>query len=194
VSKILGAGQLEQSWDETKEARDTCPAHLKRSKDIIDLSIAGLRITGASACLSIRERRAIQLGGLSTPLKKDPTGLLSSTFSGSSGRVDYSRRLEMNTQDSDEDVLLRQDRSFPKRGTGGSASSGQADGGDLRASLPVQRSEELSTLCWPSQVRSMDRAWRGGVLRKAAGAAPGMSAPMQREKSLSHQRANSVNG
>jgi hypothetical protein len=44
----------------------------------------------------------------------------------------------MNTQDSNEDVLFRQDRRYTERGAGGFSSSGQADGGDRRSSLPVQ--------------------------------------------------------
>jgi hypothetical protein len=33
--------------------------------------------------------------------------------------VDYLRRLELNTQDSDEDVLFRQEMRYPERGTRG---------------------------------------------------------------------------
>ncbi len=38
------------------------------------------------------------------------------TYSGSSARVDYRRRLKLNTQDSDEDVLFRQEMRYPERG------------------------------------------------------------------------------
>ncbi len=70
-------------------------------REIGDLGMAGLHIRAAPARLLARGRRVIQPDGSSTPLEGNPGGLLCSTFSGSSGRVDYRRRLEMNTQDSD---------------------------------------------------------------------------------------------
>jgi hypothetical protein len=73
--------------------------------------MAGLHI-GAFAPLG-RGGRAAQPGGASTPLVRDPGELLSRTYSGSSARVDYRWRLELNTQDSDKDVLFRQEMRYP---------------------------------------------------------------------------------
>jgi hypothetical protein len=47
----------------------------------------------------------------------------------------------MNTQDSDDDVLFRQDRRYRERGAGGFASGERADGRDQQVSLPVQPPE-----------------------------------------------------
>ena len=41
------------------------------------------------------------------------------TYSGSSARADYRRRPELNTQDSDEDVLFRREMNYPEKGAGG---------------------------------------------------------------------------
>jgi len=90
VADILGAGRPEQSWDETPGSGDVRPAQSERSQEIGDLGLAGLHIGAAPARLLARGRRVIQ----------PPGGLLSRTFSGSSARVDYRQRLEMNTQDS----------------------------------------------------------------------------------------------
>jgi len=68
--------------------------------------------------------------------------LLSRTFSGSSTRVDYRRLLEMNTQDTDEDLLFRQEMRYTERGAGGFSNIRRAKGEDSRASLPVQPLEE----------------------------------------------------
>jgi hypothetical protein len=59
--------------------------------------------------------------------------------SGSSARVDYRRRLEMNTQDSDEDALFRQEMRYPERGAGGFSGPRRAGAGENRASPPVQQ-------------------------------------------------------
>jgi hypothetical protein len=61
------------------------------------------------------------------------------TYSGSSARVDYRRRLEMNTQDSDEDALFRQEMRYPERGAGGFSGPRRAGAGESRASPPVQQ-------------------------------------------------------
>jgi hypothetical protein len=158
VSEVLGAGRQEQSWDE-EEASSPCPAHPERSLEIGALGMAGLRITGAPAGLSLRERRVIQPGGSSSPLKMGHLGLLSSTFPGSLCQVDYRRRLEMNTQDSDKDVLFRQDRTYPDRGAPrGFTSGGRADGGDHRAFLPMQPLEELRHTLVPESSRERGRS------------------------------------
>jgi hypothetical protein len=102
--------------------------------------MAGLHI-GALARLQ-RGGRVVQPGGSSTPLVRDPGELLSRTFSGSSARLDYRRRLELNTQDSDEDVLFWQEMRYPERGAGGFFNIRRAEGGESRASPPVQPLEE----------------------------------------------------
>ncbi len=61
------------------------------------------------------------------------------TYSGSSARVDYLWQLEMNTQDSDEDVLFRQEMRYPERGAGGFSGLRRAGAGESRASPPVQQ-------------------------------------------------------
>jgi hypothetical protein len=53
--------------------------------------------------------------------------------------VDYGRRLEMNTQDSDEDALFRQEMNYPERGAGGFSGLRRAGAGENRASPPVQQ-------------------------------------------------------
>jgi hypothetical protein len=65
--------------------------------------MAGLNI-GAPAHLQ-RGGRALLPAEASTPLGGG-AGELPRTYSGSSTRADYRRRLELNTQDSDEDVLF----------------------------------------------------------------------------------------
>jgi hypothetical protein len=60
-------------------------------------------------------------------------------YSGSSARLDYQRRLELNTQDSDEDVLFRQEMNYPERGAGGFSILRRAGAGENRASPPVQQ-------------------------------------------------------
>jgi hypothetical protein len=47
--------------------------------------------------------------------------------------VDYRQRLELNTQDSDEDVLFLQEMRYPKRGAGG-FSNLRRTGGEQRFS------------------------------------------------------------
>jgi hypothetical protein len=113
VADVLGAGRPELSWDSAPGAGCLCPAESDRSRGFGDLGMAGLHI-GAPACLS-RVRRAAQPGGASTPLVRDPGELLSRTYSGSSARVDYRQRLELNTQDSNEDVLFWQKMRYPER-------------------------------------------------------------------------------
>jgi len=92
---------VQQSWDEMPGSGEVRRAQSERGREIGDLSMAGLHIQAAPARLLARGRRVIQPGGSNTPLEGNPGGLSCSTFSGSSGRVDYRRRLEMNTQDSD---------------------------------------------------------------------------------------------
>jgi hypothetical protein len=102
--------------------------------------MAGLHI-GAPTRLH-RGGRAVQPGSSSTPLVRDPGELLSHNFSGSSARVDYGRQLELNTQDGEEDMLFRQEIRYPERGAGGFSNIRWTDGGESRASPPVQPPEE----------------------------------------------------
>jgi hypothetical protein len=53
--------------------------------------------------------------------------------------VDFRRRLELNTQDSDEDALFRQEMNYPERGAGGFSGLRRASAGENRASPPVQQ-------------------------------------------------------
>jgi hypothetical protein len=99
VADILGAGRLERSWDSAQGAGCLCPAPSDRSQGIGDLGMARLHIRAPTHLQ--RGGRAIQPGGSSTPLVRDPGELLSRTFLGSFTRVDYRQRLELNTQDSD---------------------------------------------------------------------------------------------
>jgi hypothetical protein len=78
--------------------------------------MAGLHIRAPTRLT--RGGRAIQPGSSSTPLVRDPGELLSRTFSGFSARVDYQRRLKMNTQDGDKDVLFRQEIGRERGGRG----------------------------------------------------------------------------
>jgi hypothetical protein len=84
----------------------------------------------------------VQPGGTSTPLVRGPGEPLSSTYSGSSARVDYQRRLELSTQDSDKDVLFRQEMRYPERGAGGFSNLRRAGAVESRNSPPVQLLEE----------------------------------------------------
>ncbi len=76
--------------------------------------------------------------GASTPLGGG-SGELPLTYSGSSARMDYRRRLELNTQDRDEDVLFRQEMNYPERGASGFLGLRRAGAGENRASPPVQQ-------------------------------------------------------
>jgi hypothetical protein len=78
-----------------------------RGREIGDLGMAGQHT-------SREVEWALLPAGASTPLGGS-SGELSRTYSGSSARVDYRRRLEMNTQDSHEDALFRQEMRYPER-------------------------------------------------------------------------------
>ncbi len=66
----------------------------------------------------------LQPAGASTPLGES-SGELPRKYSGSSARVDYRRRLELNMQDSDEDVLFRQEIGTGREGPEASQASGE---------------------------------------------------------------------
>jgi hypothetical protein len=106
VTEILAAERQERSWESAPIPGWCHPSVADRGRGIGDLGMAGLNI-GASARLP-RGGRALLPAGASTPLGGG-SGELPRTYSGSSARVDYRGRLEMNTQDSDEDALFRQE-------------------------------------------------------------------------------------
>jgi hypothetical protein len=103
VTEILAAEQQERSWESAPIPGWCRPSVADRGRGIGDLGMAGLNI-GTPARLQ-RGGRALLPVGASTPLGGG-SGELPRTYSGTSARVDYRRRLELNTQDSDEDVLF----------------------------------------------------------------------------------------
>jgi hypothetical protein len=136
VADVLGAERQERSWESAPGSRWFQPAVIDRSRGIGNLGMAGLHI-GAPARLQ-RGGRTIQPDGASTPLGGGP-GELPRTYSGSSARVYYRWRLELNTQDSDEDVLFRQEMRYPERGAGGFSSLRRAGAGESRDSPPLHQ-------------------------------------------------------
>jgi hypothetical protein len=116
-----------------------------RGREIGDLGMAGQHAS--------REVEGALLPAGASTLLGGSSGELPRTYSGSSAREDYRRRLEMNTQDSDEDALFRQEMRYPERGAGGFSGLRRAGAGESRASPPLQQldvsgyltaSEELS--------------------------------------------------
>jgi hypothetical protein len=112
-----------------------------RSLGIGDLGMVGLHI-GAPA------RR--------TPLVRGPGELLSRTNSGSSARVDFRWRLELNTQDSDEDVLFRQEMRYPERGAPKQRTREMAPRGVLETGLEDRVSREEGS--WSRDSRTVCRS------------------------------------
>ncbi len=93
VTEILAAERQEQSWESAPvPGRWGHPSIADRGRGIADLGMAGLNI-GAPARLQ-RGGRALPPAGASTPLG---AGELPRTYSGSSARADYRRRLELMT-------------------------------------------------------------------------------------------------
>ncbi len=80
------------------------PSMADRGREVGDLGIAGLNI-GAPARLQ-RGGRVLPPTGASTPLGRNPEEL-PRTCTGSSARAGYRQRLELDAQDSDEDVFFR---------------------------------------------------------------------------------------
>jgi hypothetical protein len=133
----LAAERQERSWESaTVPGRWGHPSVADRGRGLGDLGMAGLNI-GAPARLQ-RGGRALPPAGASTPLGGG-SGELPRTHSGSSARADYRRRLELNTQDSNEDVLFRQEMNYPERGVGGFSGLRRAGAGESRGSPPVQQ-------------------------------------------------------
>jgi hypothetical protein len=139
VANILGTTRLERSWDGVPLAGYLRPAPSDRSQEIGDLGKAGLHI--AAPARFQRGGRAAQPGGSSALLVRDSGELLTCTFSGSSARVDYQWRLEMNTQNSVEEVLFRQEMRYPERGAGGFSNT-RRKGEESRAFPTVQLPED----------------------------------------------------
>jgi hypothetical protein len=137
VTEILTAERQERSWESaTVPGRWGHPSVADRGRGLSDLGMAGLNI-GAPTPLQ-RGGRALPPAGASTPLGGG-SGELPRTYSGSSARADYRWRLELNTQDSDEDVLFRQEMNYPERGAGGFSGPRRAGAGESRGSPPVQQ-------------------------------------------------------
>jgi hypothetical protein len=103
VTEILAAERQERSWESAPMLGWCHPSVAHRDRGIGDLGMAGLNI-GAPACLP-RGGRALLPAGASTQ-RGGGSWELPRMYSGSSARVDYRRRLEMNTQDSYEDALF----------------------------------------------------------------------------------------
>jgi hypothetical protein len=111
----LAAERRERSWESAAvPGRWSHSSAADRGREVGDLDMAGLNI-GAPTRLRIGGG-ALPLTGVSTPLGGN-SGELPRTYSGSSARTDYRRRLELNAQDSDEDVLFRREMNYPERGS-----------------------------------------------------------------------------
>ncbi len=120
VNEILAAERRERSWDDAATPGGwSHPDMTDRGRGVSDLDMAGLNI-GAPARLQ-RGGRALPPTSASTPLGREP-GELPRTYSSSSTRADYRQRLELNAQDSDEDILFRREMKYPERGAGGLSS------------------------------------------------------------------------
>jgi hypothetical protein len=130
-----------------------------RSRDIGDLGMAGLHI-GTLASLQ-RGGRILQPAGTSTPLGGS-SGELPRTYSGSSARVDYRWLLELNTQDSDEDELFRQEMWYPEGGAGGFSNLRRDGAGESRASPPVQQLEVSKYMTASKSASDRGRSRPGG--------------------------------
>jgi hypothetical protein len=151
MTEILAAERQERSWESAPiPGRWGHPSVADRGRGIGDLGIAGLNI-GAPARLQ-RGGRALLPAGASTPLGGS-SGELPRVYSGSSARVDYRRRLELNTQDSDEDVLFRQEMNYPERGAGA---------GENRASPPVQQLDVSEYVMVSEAGWERGRSWHRG--------------------------------
>ena len=123
VTEILAAERQERSWESAPiPGRWGHPSVADRGRGIGDLGIAVLNI-GTPAHFK-RGGRALLPAGASTPLGGG-SGELPRTYSGSSARADYRQRLELNTQDSDEDALFRQEMNYPERGASGEPVQGR---------------------------------------------------------------------
>ncbi len=105
VSEVLEAERRELSWDNMAVPGGwSQPSVADQGRGVGDLGMAGLNI-GAPARLQ-RGGRVLPPTDASTPLGRD-SGELPRACSGPSARADYRLRLELNAQDSDEDVFFQ---------------------------------------------------------------------------------------
>jgi hypothetical protein len=140
VNEVLEAERQELSWDNMAVLGGwSQPSVADRGRGVGDLGMAGLNI-GAPARLQ-RGGRVLPPTDASTPLGRDP-GELPRACSGSSARADYRQRLELNAQDSDEDVFFRREMNYPERGTGGFSGPRRAGAGENRGSPPEHQQDE----------------------------------------------------
>jgi hypothetical protein len=140
VNEILAAERRERSWESAAiPGRWSHPSAADRGRGVGDLDMAGLNISAPTRLP--RGGRALPSAGASTPLGGD-SGELPRTYSSPSARGDYRWRLELNTQDSDEDVLFRREMNYPERGAGGFPGPRRAGAGESRGSPPVHRLDE----------------------------------------------------
>jgi hypothetical protein len=110
-----------------------------------------------------RGGRAIQPGGSSTPLAGDPGELLSHTFWVLPLESTILRRLEMNTQDSNEDVLFRQEMRTLREGPGASLTSGEPR---ERSAEPLRSRRKSRGVRWDlSWLKSKGGVCSGGARR-----------------------------
>ena len=126
--------------------------------------------------------REAEGAGASTPLVRDPGELLSRTYSGSSTRVDNWRRLELNTQDSDEDVLFRQEMRYPEIGGGGFSNLRRVGAGENRDSPPAQLLEEYQTASWSQYRKHQEDRYSAGREEIGEGADHEEPEPAGRER------------
>ncbi len=102
-----------------------------RNQENEEVNMAGQRETGTrprGLTVRISERREsnrpIQPEGASTPLEDVRPSVLE-TLAVSSVRPDCRRQLEMDTQDSEEDLFFRESMRYPSRGAGAFSSAGR---------------------------------------------------------------------
>jgi hypothetical protein len=140
VNEILAAERRERSWESAAVPEGwSHPSAADRGREVGDLDMAGLNI-GAPSRLR-RGGRALPPTDASTPLGGD-SGELPRTYSSSSARADYRRRLELNAQVSDEDIFFRREMNYLERGVGGFSSLQRAGAGESRGSPPVHQQDE----------------------------------------------------
>ncbi len=104
VNEVLATERQERSWESAAAPGGwSHPSAADRGREVGDLDMAGLNI-GAPTRLQ-RGGRALPPTNASTPLGRD-SGELPRTYSSSSARTGYRQQLELNAQDSDEDILF----------------------------------------------------------------------------------------
>ena len=105
VNEVLEAERRELSWDNMAAPGGwSQPSMADRGRGVGDLGLAGLNI-GAPARLQ-RGGRVLPPTDASTPLGRDP-GELPRTCASSLAGAGYRQRLELDAQDSDEDVFFQ---------------------------------------------------------------------------------------